>query len=107
MTRAVLRVAAFLPQNLSNMSWALAPRCVMHDPLFDAISACGTTWVVEFENQGLSSLSWAYATLAIINMPLMYSIAHQFLSRLSEARPQDMANGVCICTAESLGQNTA
>jgi RAP domain/FAST kinase-like protein, subdomain 1 len=90
--KALIGIADFNPQNLSNTAWSFAT--VNHEAqlLFDAIAQVAPVRINEFSPQALSNTAWAFATLNHEAPLLLDSIAGAAPGRINEFSAQSLAN---------------
>jgi len=75
-------LASLLPQNLTNIVWALASLGVPDRPLMYAISSEFLRKITECNGQNLANTVWAFATLGVLHHPLLNAISAQAIKSI-------------------------
>eukprot|EP00971_Amphidinium_carterae_P024766 488429-Amphidinium_carterae.1 len=102
---AVVQIADFTEQNLSNTCWAFAKLGIRHDPLIKAIASESMRKLHSFSAQGLTNILWGFATMVIKGEEVLGQSAWQLINallqeiivRLPTCTTQELSNSVWAC----------
>jgi len=102
---AVVQIADFSEQNLSNTCWAYAKIGLRHDPLIKALADETLRKLPDFSAQGLTNTLWGFATLVIKGEEILGQSAWQLVCalldelkrRLPECPTQQLSNAAWAC----------
>jgi ribonuclease HI len=90
--KALLGIADYNPQDLSNTAWAFAKMNHEAPLLFDAIARAAPVCISDFNPQNLSNMAWAFAKMNH-EAPLLFdAIARAAPECIADFNPQDLSN---------------
>lgn len=80
------------PQELCNMSWALAKLYCEHKPLLKSLAAESIRKRTELKAQELSVTAWAFATMGITPVPLLDALSAEAIPKIQDFGMLELTN---------------
>lgn len=82
----------FVPQNVSNTSWAYAALGCLNVPLLNALAEQAMSIMTVLCDRDIAAIAWAFATLGLQNFPLFDAIACAARRSMNEFQTRSLAN---------------